>query len=79
MAESVKNPAAILETWVQSLGWALQFSGLENFIDRGAWQATIYGVAKSQTQLNDFHFHFFQTSEKTNFLHIFNFIQVIFE
>ena len=23
-------------------------------MDRGAWQATVHGVAKSQTQLNDF-------------------------
>ena len=25
-------------------------------MDKGAWQATIHGVAKSQTRLNDFHF-----------------------
>ena len=25
-------------------------------VDRGAWPATIHGVAKSQTQLSDFHF-----------------------
>ena len=25
-------------------------------MDRGAWQATIHGVAKSQTQLSDFYF-----------------------
>ena len=29
----------------------LQFSCLENSIDRGAWQDTVHGVAKSQTQL----------------------------
>ena len=28
-----------------------QFSCLENSIDRGAWQDTVHGVAKSQTQL----------------------------
>ena len=31
----------------------LQYSCLENFMDRGAWQATVYGVAKSQTWLRD--------------------------
>ena len=30
-------------------GYQLQYSGLENFTDRGAWQATVHGVAKSQT------------------------------
>ena len=28
---------------------------LGNFMDRGAWQATVHGVAKSQTQLSDSH------------------------
>ena len=27
----------------------LQFSGLENAMDRGAWQATVHGVTNSQT------------------------------
>ena len=26
-------------------------------MDRRAWQATVHGVAKSRTQLGDFHFH----------------------
>ena len=26
-----------------------QYSCLENYMDRGAWQATVHGVAKSQT------------------------------
>ena len=26
-------------------------------MDRGAWWATVHGVAKSQTQLSGFHFH----------------------
>ena len=30
----------------------------KNPMDRGAWQATVHGVAKSWTQLNDSHFHF---------------------
>ena len=37
--------------------WPLQYSCLEKSMDRGAWQATIHGVAKSQTQLSDWHFH----------------------
>ena len=32
---------------------SLQYSCLENPMDRGAWRATVHGVAKSQTQLND--------------------------
>ena len=41
------------ETWVQFLGWAdplekqmdpLQYSCLENPMDRGTWQATVHGV-----------------------------------
>ena len=28
---------------------SLQYSCLENAMDRGAWRATVYGVAKSQT------------------------------
>ena len=31
----------------------LQYSGLENPMDRGPWQATVHGVAKSQTRLSD--------------------------
>ena len=33
-------------------------SCLENSMDRGAWPATVHGVAKSRTQLSDFHFTF---------------------
>ena len=32
-------------------GNPLQYSCLQNPMDRGAWQAIVYGVAKSQTQL----------------------------
>ena len=56
MAQAVKNPHAMLETWVRSLdgegspgersGNPLQYSGLGNLMDRGAWQATVHGVAK---------------------------------
>ena len=34
-------------------GNPLQYSYLENPMDRGAWQATVYKVAKSQTRLNN--------------------------
>ena len=34
-------------------GYPLQCSCLENPMDRGAWQATVHGVAKSQTQLSN--------------------------
>jgi len=30
-------------------GYPLQYSSLENSIDRGAWRATVHGVAKGQT------------------------------
>ena len=39
----------------------LQYSCLENPMDRGAWQEAVHGVAKSRTRLSDFlftfHFH----------------------
>ena len=34
-------------------GDPLQYSFLENPMDRGAWWATVHGVPKSQTCLND--------------------------
>ena len=62
VAQLVKNPPAVRETWVQSLVWEdllekgkaypLQSSGLENSMD-----CIVHGVTKSQTQLSDFHFH----------------------
>ena len=36
-------------------GNPLQYSSLGNPMDRGAWWAIVHGVAKSQTQLSDFH------------------------
>ena len=42
-------------------GTPLQYSCLENPMDRGAWWAAVRGFAKSQTRLSDFtltfHFH----------------------
>ena len=37
-------------------GNLLQYSCLENSMNRGAWWATVQGVTKSQTPLSDFHF-----------------------
>ena len=34
-------------------GNPLQYSCLGNPMDRGAWRATVHGVAKSQTRLSD--------------------------
>ena len=34
-------------------GDPLQYSCLENSMDRGAWRATVHGVAKSRTPLSD--------------------------
>ena len=34
-------------------GYPLQYSHLENSMDRGAWQATVHGVTKSWTQPSD--------------------------
>ena len=35
-------------------GNPLQYSHLENFKDRGAWQATVHRVSKSQTRLSNY-------------------------
>ena len=58
MAQVVKNPPALQETWVQSLGWEDPLEeGMATLssilawrilMDRGAWWATIHGVAESQ-------------------------------
>ena len=61
VAQLVKNPLVVRKTWVQSLGW-------EDPLEKRtathssilAWRipwTTVYGVAKSQTQLSDFYFH----------------------
>ena len=37
-------------------GYPLQYSCLEDSIDRGAWWVIVHGITKSQTQLSDFTF-----------------------
>ena len=59
----VKNLLAMRESWIRSLGWedpleegmATHSSILawRNPMGRGAWQATVHGVAESWTQLSD--------------------------
>ena len=61
VAQLVKNPPTMCETWVGSPGlgrshgvgngYQLQYSGLENFMD-----CIVHGVANSQTRLSYFHF-----------------------
>ena len=56
VAQLVKNLPAVQETLVRFLGWEhplgegngnlLQYSCLENPMDRGAWRATVLGVAR---------------------------------
>ena len=63
MAQTVKNLFAMQETQFQSLGQKdpygegngnlLQYSCLENPMDRRAWWATVHGIAKSQTRLRN--------------------------
>ena len=46
-------------------GTPLQYSCLENPMDRGAWWAAVHGVAKRQTRPSDFPFTFhFHALEK---------------
>ena len=51
-------------------GNLLQYSCLENPMDRGAWQAAVHEVTKSQTWLSDFTFFFhFHALEKVMATH----------
>ena len=59
----VKNPPAIWETWVRSLGGEdtlekgmVTHSSILAWriaMDRGPWWATVHGVTKGQTRLSD--------------------------
>ena len=62
MTQRLKRLPAMQETWVRSLGWEdplekemathSSILGLENPMDREAWQAKVYGVMKSQIRLS---------------------------
>ena len=61
VAQMVKNLPAVRETWVRSQGWEDPLKeGMTSSIlawripmDRGAWQAIVHGVTKSQARLSD--------------------------
>ena len=63
MPQMVKNPPAMRETWVQSLGWEDPLEeGMAThssifawriLMDRRAWWAPVPEITKSQTQLSD--------------------------
>ena len=54
-----------MQLWGEGNGTPLQFSCLENPMDRGAWWAVVHGVARSQTRLSKFTFtfHFYAQKE----------------
>ena len=62
MGSGGKEPACNAGDVVRSLGWEdppgvgngnpLQYSCLENLMDRGSWWATVHGVTKNQAQLS---------------------------
>ena len=61
VAQLVKRPPAMRETWVRSLGWEdplekgkATHSSVEDFMD-----CIVRGVAKSWTRQSDFHFYFY--------------------
>ena len=63
MAQMVKNPPVMQETWVRSLDWEdpleegmVTHSSIPAWripMDRGASWATLHGVTKTQTRLID--------------------------
>ena len=56
-------------------GYPLQYSCLENPIDRGAWWAAIHGVTKSCTGLSNSHF----VSLKISLLFVFSILLITLE
>ena len=61
VAQLVKNPSAMQETWLLFLGWEdpleegmATHSSILAMV-RGAWRATVHGVAKSETRLSTAH------------------------
>ena len=61
----IKNNVVYFLTSGEGNGTPLQYSCLENPVDRGAWWAAVHGVTRSQTRLSDFSFTFhFHALEK---------------
>ena len=64
VAQLGKNPPAIWETWVRSLGWKDPLEkGKATHSGILSWRMsynpyTVHGVARSRRRLSDFHFHF---------------------
>ena len=64
MAQTVQNPPAMWETWVRSLDWEdpleegmATYSSILTWripMDRGAWQATVHGIAENSARLSNF-------------------------
>ena len=55
-AGDIRDTGSILESGRSpggGNGIPLQYSCLENSMDRGAWRGTVYRVAKSRTRLSD--------------------------
>ena len=55
----------LFNLYAEGNGTPLQYSCLENHMDRGAWWAVVHGVTRSRTRLSDFTFTFhFHALEK---------------
>ena len=52
LEKEMATHSSILAPWTD--GNPLQYSCLKNPMDRGAWQVTVHGAAKSQTRLKQF-------------------------
>ena len=60
--QSRRHKRSRFDTWVRRISWRrnnnlLQYSSLENPTDRGAWWATVHGIAKGRTQLKQLSIH----------------------
>ena len=51
-AGDTRDPGSVPGSGVNGNGNPLHYSCLENPMDRGAWRATLHGVAKSRTGLS---------------------------
>ena len=63
--QKTKNRVAVSSSNGEGKGTPLQYSCLENPMDRGAWWAAVHGVAEGRTRLSNFPFTFhFHALEK---------------